>query len=177
MTKKFLGGLYDNIPSYSDVIKRKKAQEELQRLTNDGTLNVADLNLSEAALVLVTGMDTNPKDLIGATKPPLTLVPAAGLIHCSLAMKNGADKYGAFNWREKKVQTMIYLDATIRHVLSYVDGEEVAEDSGVHHLGHAMACLAILLDAKETGNLIDNRPSKGIAANLIKEKTSNAKKD
>jgi hypothetical protein len=28
----------------------------------------------------------------------------------------------------------------------------------VRHLGHAKACLGILLDAEATGNLIDDRP-------------------
>jgi len=28
----------------------------------------------------------------------------------------------------------------------------------VHHLGHALACLAILLDAQEAGMLGDDRP-------------------
>jgi hypothetical protein len=44
-------------------------------------------------------------------------------------------------------------------LFAWFDGEEVASDSGVHHLGHAMACLAILLDAQETGNLVDDRPT------------------
>jgi hypothetical protein len=31
----------------------------------------------------------------------------------------------------------------------------------VHHLGHAIACLAILLDAQEAGMLVDDRPILG----------------
>lgn len=112
---------------------------------------------------------TNPKDLLGIKKPPLSLVPSAGLIHEAMAMKNGAAKYGPFNFREKKVQAMIYADAAFRHLLAWIDGEETADDSGVHHLGHARACLGILLDAQECGNLIDNRPMKGSAARLIGE--------
>jgi hypothetical protein len=113
----------------------------------------------------------NPKDRIGATKPDLSLVPPAGLIAVAQAMKNGADKYGAYNWRGNAVQAMTYLAANMRHVLAYLDGEEVADDSGVEHLAHAAACLFILLDAKATGNLVDNRPAPGAAARLIKEGT------
>ncbi len=115
--------------------------------------------------------ETNPKDLIGAKKPRLSLVPPAGLVYAALAMANGADKYGAYNWREKKVQAMIYLEACMRHVLSWQDGEELAQDSGIPHLGHALACLLILIDAKETGNLIDNRPKGGVMAQLIEQHT------
>lgn len=116
----------------------------------------------------------NPKDSIGATKPSLSLVPPAALIGLALAMKNGADKYGAYNWRENAVQATVYIDAAQRHILQWFDGEDVAEDSGVHHLDHAMACLAILRDAAATGNLVDNRPRPGAAARLIKEHTTGA---
>lgn len=115
--------------------------------------------------------ETNPKDLIGSKKPRLSLVSPAGIIYESLAMQNGADKYGGYNWRDKKVQAMIYIEACMRHLLSWLDGEEVAADSGVPHLAHAKACLGILIDAKETGNLIDNRPALGAAAKLIERYT------
>jgi hypothetical protein len=48
-----------------------------------------------------------------------------------------------------------------------LDGEELAADSGVHHLGHARACCNILLDAAENGFLVDNRPKKGKTSELI----------
>lgn len=115
--------------------------------------------------------ETNPKDLIGAKKPRLSLVPPAGFVYAALAMANGADKYGPYNWREKKVQSMIYLEAAQRHILSYQDGEECAKDSGVPHLGHALACLLILIDALETNNVIDNRPKAGVMADLIERYT------
>lgn len=118
---------------------------------------------------------TNPKDLLGMKKPRLSLVPPAGLVYAALAMANGADKYGPYNWREKKVQVMIYLEAAMRHILSYQDGEENAKDSGVPHLGHALACLLIIIDALETGNLIDNRPKAGPMADLIERYTKGQK--
>jgi len=115
--------------------------------------------------------ETNPKDRLGAKKPRLSLVPPSGFVYAALAMANGADKYGPYNWRDKKVQTMIYLEAAMRHILSYQDGEEDAADSGAPHLGHALACLLIIIDAKETGNLIDNRPKSGAMARLIEKYT------
>jgi hypothetical protein len=114
---------------------------------------------------------TNPKDLLGVKKPRLSLVPPSGFVYAALAMANGADKYGPYNWRDKKVQTMIYLEAAMRHILSFQDGEECAKDSGIPHLGHALACLLIIIDAKETGNLVDNRPKAGAMAELIERFT------
>lgn len=109
----------------------------------------------------------NPKDLIGTKKPPLNLFPPAALIHGSLAMGNGAVKYGPYNWRKNNVIASIYVAAAMRHIASWYDGEQNAADSGVHHLGHAIASLAILLDAEATNNLVDDRPVPGAAATLI----------
>lgn len=113
--------------------------------------------------------ETNPKDALGTKKPNISLVPASAIIYAAKAMENGAKKYGAYNWRTKKVQALIYIDATLRHILSYLDGEELASDSKVHHLAHALASISILVDAIETGNLIDNRPALGAANRLIEE--------
>jgi hypothetical protein len=103
----------------------------------------------------------NPKDLIGSRKPPLmSVVPAPALWHLGQAMANGASKYGAMNFRDAGVRASIYIDAANRHMSAWFDSkQENAEDSGVHHLAHAMACMAILLDCTETGMLIDDRPT------------------
>lgn len=106
----------------------------------------------------IEGDATNPKDLVGEKKVSISKLPAVAMLHAAHAMMNGAVKFGPYNWREKKVQAEIYIDAALRHITLWNEREETAADSGVHHLGHAMACLAILLDAQESGNLIDNRP-------------------
>jgi hypothetical protein len=100
----------------------------------------------------------NPKDLFGQEKVSVSKLPFVAVLHGAHAMMNGAEKYGAFNWRDKPVIANIYVDALMRHVMTWFEGQETAGDSGVHHLGHVIACAAILLDAQETGNLIDNRP-------------------
>jgi hypothetical protein len=100
----------------------------------------------------------NPKDLVGAKKVSLSKIPSVALAHEAYALMDGAVKYGPYNWRDQPIQASIYVDAFMRHVSAWFDGEDYAEDSGGHHLGHARACLAIILDAQETGNLIDDRP-------------------
>lgn len=114
---------------------------------------------------------TNPKTLVGQKKVSMTCVPASGQIHMARAMMDGVRKYGKMNYRDTPVEASIYIDAAYRHLMSWYDGEEVAEDSGVHHLGHVMACMAIVLDAMENGTLIDDRPSKGNAAEILKRFT------
>ena len=76
-------------------------------------------------------------------------------------MKLGADKYGPFNWRSKPVKAKTYVDAAIRHLLQWADGEELDEQSRASHLAHARACCGIILDAQTQGNLIDDRHKTG----------------
>ncbi len=112
---------------------------------------------------------TNPKDLEGNKKPPISLVPPSVIIHLAQAFKEGAEKYGKYNWRKNKVQAMIYIDAAMRHILAKLDGEDIDPESGKDHIDGALASLAVYLDAQETGNLIDDRPTKGNAGSLIRK--------
>lgn len=112
-------------------------------------------------------LGTNPKDLLGAKKVNLHLVPPSSIIYQALAMEDGAKKYGPYNWRENKVICTIYIDAAMRHLQAFLDGEMNAPDSQKPHLGHALASIGIIVDALETGNLVDNRPIPGTASELI----------
>jgi hypothetical protein len=114
---------------------------------------------------------TNPKDRLGIAKPGITSVPPSALLHLGRAMDDGKRKYGLMNWREKKVVASIYLDAAWRHVNAWYEGEEESDDASVHHLAHAMACFAIIIDAQATGNLVDDRPVPGNFADLVKQFT------
>lgn len=110
----------------------------------------------------------NPKDLIGATKPDLSLVPMAGMLLTSQAMMDGAAKYGPYNWRDNPVKMRVYIAAAMRHLGQLLDGEDFDPISGVHHVGHASACMAIISDAIMLGNIIDDRPAKGPAGDMIR---------
>jgi len=113
--------------------------------------------------------EANPKDRLGVKKVSISKLPAVAILHGAHAMMDGAKKYGPYNWREKKVRASIYLDAAQRHLALWQEREEVAPDSGVHHLGHAIACLAILLDAQATGNLVDDRPQNGRVSEVLND--------
>lgn len=101
---------------------------------------------------------TNPKDRIGVTKVPLDLVPLSSQVVQALAHLDGACKYGPYNWRDESVAATVYVAACKRHVDKWLNGRDTDADSGVHELGHAIACLNIIVDAQVSGNLIDNRP-------------------
>jgi len=104
-------------------------------------------------------MTSNPKDLFGAVKVSLSKLPAIAVAHGAHAVMDGAQKYGPYNWRDKAVIASIYVDAAKRHIDDWFEGQRAAKDSEVHHLGHAIACCAIILDAEAMGTLIDDRPA------------------
>lgn len=104
--------------------------------------------------------DGNPKSLQGAKKHSLRYLPLPAQVEVNRALADGAAKYGAANWRDTGVAASVYIDAALRHIAQYYDGgQNCAADSGVHNLGHAMACLAIIIDAEYNGTLTDDRPA------------------
>lgn len=117
------------------------------------------------------GAAENPKDRVGAGKPPLHLIPPAAEILEAVVMGLGARKYGEFNWRTSKVRATVYIAAAKRHLAQWLDGQNDDPESGVSHLAHARACLGVLLDAIATGNVIDDRPPAGPATQLIQTHT------
>lgn len=107
--------------------------------------------------------DNNPKTQFGLAKTPMHLVPAAAVRGMAEAFANGAEKYGPYNWREKKISSTVYYAACLRHLTDWfdrIDEGDVAPDSKVHHIKHAMACLAMILDTIGSELLNDNRPIK-----------------
>lgn len=101
---------------------------------------------------------SNPKDLIGRTKLPLSIVPAVTIAYLTLGHAEGMLKYGYVNWRECGVKLSIYMDAYNRHMLKFNEGQWADPKTRVPHLANALACLSIIIDAKEAGKLIDDRP-------------------
>jgi hypothetical protein len=102
--------------------------------------------------------ETNPKDAIGDKKPPLWLCSPIAKAKWAVAQFVGMVKYGAWNWRSAGIRNSIYLSAIQRHLDAYMSGEEVDPIDQTDHMGHIMACAAIIIDAKAAGKLIDDRP-------------------
>ena len=104
---------------------------------------------------------TNPKDAIGTTKLPLHLWPETATALGCLGLLDGALKYGRANWRHAGVRASVYVDACRRHMAAWFEGEDDDPDSGLPHLAHALACLAIVVDAEAAGMLVDDRQTPG----------------
>lgn len=104
---------------------------------------------------------SNPKDAIGCDKLPLHLWPTTATAMGCLGMLEGMLKYGRDNFRESGVRNTIYIAACLRHIHSYLEGEDHAPDSGTPHLANALSCLGIIVDAQAAGKLIDDRKYNG----------------
>jgi len=100
---------------------------------------------------------SNPKDLSGSGKVPLHLWPETATVFGCIAFLDGALKYGRSNFRVVGVRASIYVDAAKRHINLWFEGEENEPDTGIPHLAYALACLAIIVDAKVCGKLFDDR--------------------
>ena len=69
-----------------------------------------------------TSKPSNPKDAIGSDKLPLHLWPALASAEGSLALLDGALKYGRSNFRVAGVRASIYNDALRRHMDAWFEG-------------------------------------------------------
>ncbi len=106
---------------------------------------------------------TNPKDAIGIRKAPMSTVSAPVMAEVGVAMLEGAAKYGRHNYRNAGVQSSVYYDATMRHLMSWWEGEDFDPDSGLSHVTKAIASLCVLRDAMIQGMLTDDRAPKSVA--------------
>jgi hypothetical protein len=89
-----------------------------------------------------------------------------------IGMLNGLLKYGRSNFRAVGIKPSIYVDATIRHLQAWFEGEELDPDDGVPHLAAALACIAIIIDARSAGKMNDDRCFPGGYHALVREMTT-----
>jgi hypothetical protein len=80
-----------------------------------------------------------------AGKPPLGMISRMALEEEAKVMEFGRQKYGRDNWREGMDFSRL-VDAALRHVYAFADGEDHDKETGLSHLAHARCCLAFLLE-------------------------------
>lgn len=76
-------------------------------------------------------------------KPKLALIPKEAIWGMGDALTFGANKYGQHNFRNGLEYTAL-VSAAMRHLTAWVDGENIDSESGLSHLDHALASLAML---------------------------------
>jgi hypothetical protein len=110
---------------------------------------------------------TNPKDRAATYRLDLTLFPDTAIAYGALAMTEGDCKYGGYNYRPLGVSASIYIVACRRHLSKWYNGEYADPKTKVPHLASALACIAVIIDGIEMGNLKDDRPPSCDLARLL----------
>jgi hypothetical protein len=91
-------------------------------------------------------------------KPPIGLIPWPALEEVAKVRAFGSKKYRPWDW-QRGIEWSEYINASLRHILKFADGEDNASDSGLSHLAHAMCSLAFLITFIKEGRGIDDRRS------------------
>lgn len=142
--------------------RRKPVMKKSAAKTPSAPVLISGLRKSRANI-----QGNNPKDRYGLAKVPFSLIPQTAKVFMAMALGNGAQKYGPYNWRVEPVQGRIYLEAAERHLSLLLDGEDFDRDTGIHHGAFVLSTIAIYLDAMVHGTLIDNRPLVGRTGDLV----------
>lgn len=109
----------------------------------------ADSEAKQAALA-------NEGQKLDKGKAPISLINRRAIEEEAQVMAFGAKKYAAHNWR-KGIAASRLLDAALRHIFAYADGENNDPETGLSHLAHARCCLAFQIDLQHTMPHLDDR--------------------
>jgi len=90
-----------------------------------------------------------------ADKPKFTQIPPDVVLDIAKAFTYGDNKYGGYNY-SKGMEWCRLVDASQRHILSFLTGEDI-DESGNHHIDHAIASLIMLKHNINRNIGIDNR--------------------
>jgi hypothetical protein len=97
------------------------------------------------------------------------LLPPLALEETVKVLTFGAQKYERDNWQKVPDSKRRYFDALQRHVWAWKQGEKIDNESGIHHLAHAMCCLMFLYehDVKYSNNTVDKDLAKQYNENVL----------
>lgn len=78
-------------------------------------------------------------------KPRMELLPGPALREVAKVLTFGAKKYDPWNW-QKGFSWGRLAGACLRHLFSWLSGEDNDPETGLSHLAHAACCILFLLD-------------------------------
>lgn len=149
---------FDNEPFIRTFIEYERAEETYKNIISlvnklngklggvvdeNGKVLYIDEEGEVAAKINLTDDDQSAKADKG--KLELSLVNPELVKAVAEVRMYGTEKYGdSENWR--KVEPKRYVDALYRHLIAYIEGNEVDEESGLSHIAHMACNLSFLLD-------------------------------
>lgn len=94
-------------------------------------------------------------------KPPLAMLPSAGIRAVAQVQSFGHKKYHDFHNFRKGIQHSRAISCAIRHLMAHMDGESKDPESGELHLAHAACRILFLIQNINDKTDIDDRFKKG----------------
>jgi len=73
------------------------------------------------------------------------LIPMSSLRSLSRVLGKGAEKYDDNNWR-RGMKWSTVQGCLFRHLMKWIDGEDIDDESGLNHMDHVMANVAFLVE-------------------------------
>ena len=89
-------------------------------------------------------------------KPRMSLIDPFFLTAVAQVLTFGATKYDAHNWRGGIAVSRL-LDAALRHINAFNDGQDNDPESGLPHMAHAACCLMFINNMVATHPHLDDR--------------------
>lgn len=90
-------------------------------------------------------------------KPPLAWVPPEGLRAVAKVRYAGYLKYKDYNDYRKGMEVSRNASCAMRHIMAFMDGEDLDPESKEPHLAHACCRLMFILQNQKDGTAIDDR--------------------
>ena len=133
------------LPDPLDIIK-----QALTRAGIDNTIvNLASTEGGEEPNTWTNKLGTGMK--YDAGKAPISLIDRHAIEEIAAVLAFGANKYAAHNWRNGISYSRL-IDAALRHLFAFADGEDNDPESNLSHIAHAGCCVVFLL------GMIANKP-------------------
>lgn len=89
-------------------------------------------------------------------KPRMSLIPGCAIEAEARVLTIGAGRYGVHNWRRGFHWSRL-IDAAMRHLVAFADGEDHDPCTGESHIAHLRCCTGFLLEHIEYGLGVDDR--------------------
>ena len=133
-----------------NCVRTGKEEERLHGVTS-----------AQSATPLSTGNRVDGGGLRHNTgKLPVDLVPPSAIFGMAKVLEAGAKKYEARNWERGMKWTTVYA-SLMRHLLKWMNGEDVDPESGCSHMEHVLCNAAFLVEYEKTCPHLDDRHKKG----------------
>lgn len=139
-------------PTFNDLKEKEdNARLKIRKLLRENTKkDIEYMEDKKESKVDGGGMRFN------SNKAELHQVPTSVINGIAKVLMYGAQKYEKGNFRRGMKWTTPY-DCLTRHMMLWLDGEELDEESGLPHLYHAAANIAMLIEFAETCPELDDR--------------------